>query len=112
MRRPGCQRPTWRPSGLTDVRGCEHDHSELWLLIVFDLCGFGDALHASVRPVDFSMRSFFNRIYCFDRITKRAVQIPGGMSGTGVPPNRRSDTLRHGWFWMAPVCITVLVWQT
>jgi hypothetical protein len=50
--------------------------SQAWLLIAFDLYAAGDAIHAPTEPVDFAVRTDFDRVFCLNVVNRRASEIP------------------------------------
>lgn len=47
-----------------------------WLLIAFDLYAAGDAIHAPTEPVDFAVRTDFDRVFSLNVVTRRVSEIP------------------------------------
>lgn len=50
--------------------------SAVWLLVVFTHQFAGDPTRAPMDPPGFVVRSDFDRIFCFDRVTGRSIEIP------------------------------------
>ena len=53
-----------------------------WLLIAFDVCAAGDAIHAPTEPVDFAVQTNFDRVFCLNVVNRRVSEIPRESSAT------------------------------
>ena len=57
-------------------------YARVALLIAFDLYAAGDAIHAPTEPVDFAVRTDFDRVFCLNVVNRRVSEIQRASSAT------------------------------
>ena len=50
--------------------------SSIWLLVAFDLYAAGNAIRPPADPVEFTILTSFDRVFCLDAVTSRVISIP------------------------------------